>query len=373
MTGTDIHDALHFVGHSVEVPNLDPAGFESRVRRARTRRTATRVGGAALVLATVVTGGMAVASWAPGGAKESPPAVDDPNVLEDFSWDNRQLMLVMDGRLMVTAPEDSGEVRDTGVAVGVLLQADGPFATVVTPDGDVRLLILNSSGEVVNSDDDYAGEPVRKAWAPHDGSAFAFVGESGDTDVRRPGDDEPSLLVPGVAPEVAALDMYGDGNLVFAWAEGRRLSVTTPDGEIQTGNAFFDITDIDIAGPTMAVQTDDGVEIHDLDGKLRYGSLGGRVGALSTDGHWYASGSTQLNLDEGMTRGLWLVNATQGTVEDFPLGGTGPVTDVWWQDEDRFFVQVADAGSTLYDCSVSAFACQAVLSSSTLTIQLPED
>ena len=47
MTNTDIHDALHSVGHSVEVPNLDAAGFATRVRRVRTRRTATRVGGAA--------------------------------------------------------------------------------------------------------------------------------------------------------------------------------------------------------------------------------------------------------------------------------------------------------------------------------------
>ena len=316
------------------------------------------------MLATVVTGGLATASWLPGSAEDTSPAVDDPDLIEDFAWDGRQLMLVMDGRLMVTAGEDSGELRDTGVAVSDLLQTDGPTATVVTPDGDVRVLVVNSSGEVMNSRDDYAGGPVRHAWAPHTGGGFAFVGESGDIELQLARGDGPTPLVAGVAPEVAALDLYGDdGDVVFAWAEGRRLSVITPGGVVRTDDAFFDITDIDIAGPTMAVQTDDGVEIHDLDGTLRHGSLGGRVGALSTDGHWYASGSTQRNLDEGMTRGLWLVNATQGTVEDFPLGGTGPVTDVWWwQDEDRFFVEVADDGSTLYDCSVSAHACRAVLS-----------
>jgi hypothetical protein len=372
MTTTEIRDVLHSVGHTVEVPSPDPAAFEARVRRVRTRRTASRAGGAALVLATVVAGTIGFASWTSGGAKDTPPAVDDPNVVQDFSWDGRQLMLVMDGRLMVTAADDAGAVRDTGVAVSELLQTDGPFATVVTPDGDVRVLVLDGSGHVVSGDDDLQGS-VRQAWAPHDGSAFAFVGESGDTVLRVAGDDQPSLLVPGVTPEVAALDMYGGGNVVFAWAEGRRLSVRTPEGDVRTGEAFFDITDIDIAGATMAVQTDDGVEIHELDGKLRHGSLGGRVGALSTDGHWYASGSTQRNLDEGMTRGLWLVNATQGTVEDFPLGGTGPVTDVWWQDQDRFLVQVAEDGSTLYDCSVSAYACRAVLSSRTRTIELPQD
>lgn len=372
MTNTDIHDALHSVGHSVEVPNLDPAGFATRVRRVRTRRTATRVGGAALVLATVVTGGIAVASWLPGGAEDTSPVVDDPNVVDDFSWDNRQLMLVVDGRLVVTAPQDAGEVRGAGVPVERLLETHGPFATVLTPEGGVRLLVVNSSGEVKRSQDLEEG-PVRAAWSPGGGGGLAFVTESGDTRVQPTGEDEPSQLLPDVAPDVAALATFGNGNVVFAWAEGSKLWVTTPAGDVATSEATFDITDIDIAGPTMAVQTDDGVEIHDLDGKLRYGSLGGRVGALSTDGHWYASGSTQLNLDEGMTRGLWMVNATQGTIEDFPLGGTGPVTDVWWLDEDRFFVQVDDDGSTLYDCSVSAFACQAVLSSPTRTVELAQD
>jgi hypothetical protein len=320
----------------------------------------------------VVTGGIAVASWLPGGAEDTSPVVDDPNVVDDFSWDNRQLMLVVDGRLVVTAPQDAGEVRGAGVPVERLLETHGPFATVLTPEGGVRLLVLNGSGEVKRSQNLEEG-PVRAAWSPGGGGGLAFVTESGDTRVQPTGEDEPSQLLPDVAPDVAALATFGNGNVVFAWAEGSKLWVTTPAGDVATSEATFDITDIDIAGPTMAVQTDDGVEIHDLDGKLRYGSLGGRVGALSTDGHWYASGSTQLNLDEGMTRGLWMVNATQGTIEDFPLGGTGPVTDVWWLDEDRFFVQVDDDGSTLYDCSVSAFACQAVLSSPTRTVELAQD
>ena len=54
MTGTDIRETLHAIGTSVDVPSLDHAAFQGRVRRTRTRRTASRVGGAALALATVV-------------------------------------------------------------------------------------------------------------------------------------------------------------------------------------------------------------------------------------------------------------------------------------------------------------------------------
>ena len=90
--------------------------------------------------------------------------------------------------------------------------------------------------------------------------------------VTSPGQAEPTRLpLPdGPAPTVAALESFGDGNLVFASADGTGLRVTTPDGThvVETGAAA---TDIDVAGPTIAYQTADGVQFHGLDGELRAG------------------------------------------------------------------------------------------------------
>ena len=93
-----------------------------------------------------------------------------------------------------------------------------------------------------------------------------------------------------------ALDMYGDGNVVFAWADGRRLSVRTPDGDVRTGEA----SSTSPYGPrraTMAVQTDDR---RGTRRPRRQAPVGAWVAASapSRRGHWYAPGSTQRTVDE---------------------------------------------------------------------------
>ena len=111
------------VGHAVDVPDPRPTGFETRVRRARTRRTTTRVGGAALVLATVVAGGHRHRLVGAGEAKDTPPAVDDPNARRGLLL-GRPTADARDGRSVDGHGRDrtTGAVRDTGVAVSELLQ-----------------------------------------------------------------------------------------------------------------------------------------------------------------------------------------------------------------------------------------------------------
>ena len=232
--------------------------------------------------------------------------------------------------------------------------------------------MLNDSVQVV--DEDQAIGPVERAWAARQGGAIAYVDQSGSTYVWPTGADAPTPLPLDTAPEVATVEVFGDGEIVFASAEGRTLSVIDPQGDVHIVETAAEITDIDIGGPTIAVQTEAGVEIHDLDGDLRYPATGSLMGALSPDGHWYVSGSSRADLDEGPGPTLRLVNATSGEVEPFLVQATGPVSDVWWQDEYRFLVIVGEHPRDLYSCTVSSRSCDSMsLHDETGTLQLPKD
>ncbi len=394
MTATDIRETLHEIGQRLDVPTVDHAAFEGRVRRARTRRTAGRAGVAALALATVTAAGVGVTSWAPWRAADGPtPAVDgaddpnDPNDFQGLEWGPSQIAFTTEGLVTITDKGDPSQVRGTGIIASRILASRGEVSYVVGGEGHVFQLVLRNDGSLFLRDD-FSGGPVQDAWASTYGSTVAYVDAAGRLLLTRAGQTDPTQveLPGGATPSVAAVADVGT-DVVFASAVDGGIRVTTfavvddgttdgtrlePAGS-RTGVTSFPATGIDIAGPTIAVQTDDGVEIHDLDGDLRYGNIGGGVGALSTDGHWYASGSTQADLDAGMSRGLWLVNARQEAIDSFPLGGEGPVLQVLWRDEDEFLVVTGGEVRTLYDCSVSSGACQERLTDDTNTLELPEN
>jgi hypothetical protein len=374
MTGTDIRETLHAIGSSVDVPSLDHAAFQGRVRRTRTRRTASRVGGAALALATVV-GAAGVVSWAPWQRDATPaPSVDggddtgayDP--IAGLEWSPSQISFTTEGLLTITDKDDPARTQGTGIIASRVLASRSWSSYVLGDQDHVFDFAVNNDGTLFRKKD-VSRAPVGGAWADGETDGVAYADESGRVLVTSPGQAKPTRLqLPdGPAPSVAALESFGDGNLVFASADGTGLRVTTPDGThvVETGAAA---TDIDVAGPTIAYQTADGVQFRGLDGELRLGPVGSVLGALSPDGHSYVSVP-----DVSGAGRLSLVNASTGAVAAFPLDGKDPVLDVWWQNDGRFYVVTGSDTRILYDCSMSRRICQQRLVDDSGTLALPQD
>lgn len=378
MTGTDIREALRTIGEDVDVPAVDPVGFHGRVRQVRRRRTAMRAGVG--VLAFAVVAGIGVAVLAPRSDRDLPPSDGPAKSAVDLSWNNTDLVMGLREGLALVSPGDAAGLQELDLPSARLLEEHGPFLTYLDPDGMVRMALVNSRGRVFT---DGVGQnprvygPVVRAWAARGGGAVAYVDPDGATYVWPNTADDPTEIPLGSAPEVATVAVHGDGEVLFVSAEGRTLSITALGGDTTSVEAAAEITDIDVGDHTMSVQTTSGVEIRDLDGGLRFPASGTHSGALSDDGHWYAAVSDRTDLADGPAPAVRLLNTNSGALEKFLVPAIGPVTDVWWQDEDRFIMMVGSAatsGRRLLVCTVSAWSCDlANVNDQTATMRLPQD
>jgi hypothetical protein len=365
MTATDIRQALRSIGDGVDVPGVDPESFQGRVRQARRRRTGVRAGVGALALAVVM--GVGVTAWSPWDRTEEPaPATNggdtdtiDPSRLD---WARDQIVVLVDGEVRVTDAARPDRLLDSGVEGDRLLSAQ-PLGALVQRDDVVTDYGLYGDGGAYGPENET--HDVQRAWADHDSRAYAYLDASGE--VRLAGlTDEPTTVETGSsqAPDIAALQIYGDGQWVLASAEGTGLRISTADTTpyVDLGSAA---EALDVEGSTIAYQGADHVQFLSLQGHLRTSADVGPVGALAPSGQWYAATTTGQHA-------LVLVDTTTGAEEPFPLVSDGTVRDVWWLDEERFYVVVDSGVRSVFECRMRDRSCRTRLVDRTSTLQLPQ-
>ena len=322
---TDIRDTLHDIGTSVAPPPVDRGAFDRRVRRVRRSRRLAR---AAVATAGVAAAGVAAWLVAPGGNSGQPDLVTDRPTGDLPASSPEVLAFAQHDRLFLSTPDSPMLGVDTGIGVEEIVAR--------VPDGVVYLDDVLHRRDL-GSDTDLGTSPLPRG---------AMVWDVG-------------------------VDRW------VSWQDGS-LELHTDEASYDI-EPYFHATEVELAGNTMAVVTDDGTEVWSaVTGQRLQGSLGGSTAALSPDGRWVASGANDLNLDDGMSHGLWLADTRKDRVRDVRFGDdTGPVTDIWWADDQRFFVVVSTnaAGQllhTLYECTVEG-GCHTRIEDESGTLELPKD
>jgi hypothetical protein len=367
---TDIRETLHDIGSAVAPPLLDRAAFEGRVRRVRRHRRLARAAVATAALATV-----GVAAWlvAPGGPGTEPDLATDPDHVT--TGGTSVLVFAEHGRITTTSPYRPMLEIDSGVPVEEVLGPVNDGVLFKEPDGRMTWRQVHPDGAVDMSGLAYGTtEPV--SWAGVDPSRTTLWYVDLRNGLHR------MDLATGQQTKVGQLDGQA---MVLAVGTDRWVEQVGDVLTLHTGDASYDVRpafralDAYLAGDVLAVVTDDGTEVFSAaDGKRLVGSLGGSEAALSPDGRWVASGANDADHDLGMSYGLWLFEAGADQVRDVGFGDdTGPITDIWWADDERFLAVVETSADgqlihTLYECTVDG-GCQTRIEDESGTLELPRD
>lgn len=363
MTDTEIRDALTEISGAVDVPTVDRIEFQARVRSARRRRTAGRVGAAvgAMVAASVL---VVVAMSRPGGGASGPEVAEAPSGAPIVG-------AVVDGRLVILG--DDG-VQSTDVAArSVLGVVDG------------EIVLVDHTGALVGVPTDAAGRPGEADRLFAGRADYAWLDEARGVvtiqDARTrllsrslaglPSTDGTWTVVRGPGPNVAVGrdDVWVDTDGFTFTLHGDRAV----DLEAGTG-----IEGIGLAGDTLVVKNESGVQFFDAgDGTRRIGNLGGAFGSLSPDGTTYAAVSGATEAANDMNPRAFLMDTTTGRESALTGIPADQVTrgDVAWADADTVVVVTADGQDlgderTLWECAASSRICTSAYVDPTGTLQL---
>ncbi len=370
MTSHDLAQTLSAVHDAVPVPPVDEVAFRARVREARRRRTATRTLTAAAAVAAIATGVGLVAPWSgtgPSADPAGPAGVDrsaDPAAVpaEAFAY-------VLDGSVVTLTA--SGETVDTGIEAEEVLGVDAEQVVVIADESQVLSFPFGAGGELGPGRPVLDG-PVQRAALSKDHQRIAWV-DLDDVlhlaDLPDRGAARADESVPLLAEQTRLVAV--DGN---HWIEdeGDRLSLRYPNQSFEV----VPVTDPDsaeLAGPVLAVQGAEGVELFDAtDGSPRVtGVTGGAVGALAPDGSTYVTGTTDADVDRGVAPGLELLDAEDGSVRTVQGPDFAFVLDVSWTGSTFWALVSRSAGEALLECSAQTATCEARVTVTPDAISLP--
>lgn len=337
MTRTDITTALSEVRDAVEAPPVDRVAFQARVRAERRRRTTGRAG-TALAGVAAVSLVAAMTIGLPGGPTDGGGTTVVSGPPQELAEPTYMTGLVVDGRLVLGGP--AGYV-ETDVAASTVewvmddavLVTDARGALVVVPFGNSGLPMpqrrfypgtaahvwVDEASGYVAVQDDATGELLQ--W--HAGGSWTPMEPS-----------EQDLVLIGDLPAGDLRLESGPDGLTLHHASGVR-----PIG------ADGGVTDLDLAGDTLAVESVQDLRFFDTASGRRTLILGGTGttggGALSPDGTSYAA-------TVGVE--LVLVDPRSGRVTDVggPDGGLG---EIFWTAPDTFVGVARGEGTrSLWEC-----------------------
>ena len=367
MTSHDLAQTLSAVHDAVPVPPVDEVAFRARVREARRRRTATRTLTAAAAVAAIATGVGLVAPWSgtdPSADPAGPAGVDrsaDPAAVpaEAFAY-------VLDGSVVTLTA--SGETVDTGIEAEEVLGVDDDQVVAIADESRVLVFPVDADGQL-GPGRAVVDEPVQRAVLSKDHRRIAWVGLDDTLRLGDLGSSAVDITMPLLAEQTGLVAV--DGN---HWIEdeGDRLSLRYP-------NQSFEVVPVanpdsaELAGPVLAVQGAEGVELFDAtDGSPRVtGGTGGAVGALAPDGSTYVTGTTDADVDRGMTPGLELLDAEDGSVRTVQGPDFAFVLDVSWTGSTFWALVSRSAGEALLECSAQTATCEVRVTVSPDAISLP--
>lgn len=315
MSPTDLRTSLTSVSDAVPVPAPDLAALESRVTRARRRRTAVRSAGAAAAVVLVAAGSTLL------GDRSERPQPADPVVppVEAVA-----VPVTVDGELAY---------------VGTSLERTGLRVTDVVGTTTAGTVVLGSDGELVRVDGERVtplANGVRRAFLDGD----AVVRQDRDGTIAWSGGTPP-------APPEAGDQLVGAGTGRYVVSRGSALYAVDAEGAHRLWYAPSDEPSVlhlpvDVGGDRVAVRADDELTVFAADG-LHSGTVGGgvRLGALAPDGSAYA------RTGEG-GRGLQLLDPR--ALDAAPVRGpVGRVVDLRWDGTD--LLVVASGGHALWRCA----------------------
>ncbi len=363
----DIRETLHDIGDTVVPPAVDHSAFEGRVRRARRRRSTSRLATAA---ASVVVVGVTAWLVSPGGGDGRPELAADPS--EEAP--SGVLAFEQEGTLHLSArrPDIVGTSRDTGILVEEVVAQVPGGVVYVGPESHVMQVYIVGE-RVVGEPRDLAGPgPVQWAAVDATDTSLWFVDLRNVLHRRAvgsPTDDSIDQLTAATTVLAVGVDSWVDT------VDGERLVLHTPEGNHPIVPRSKPLSAA-IGGTTLAVRTVDQTWFWSLtDGQPIAGSTGLGTTALSPDGRLLASGSDDLDRDAGV-QGLYVdeIRAELSHPVTLP-DDTGPVIDIWWENNRRFFVVVETSAEgrlihTLYECVVGS-GCEYRIEDETGTLQLP--
>ncbi|MGH3345951.1 MAG: WD40 repeat domain-containing protein [Nocardioides sp.] len=277
MTGTDVREALHEIGHGVAAPPIDRLAFQAEVRRERRRRAAGRVvvaGAAAACLALAVS--VAGDLFPERSARPASPVTSTPQTGEVGGV----VYAVVDGRLVAWDGASAtrldpveGLLGSTQEGVWAVDRDSRVVSTLVVDDPEGPLPAGFAEGESP------VEGAVQSAALSDDGRYLAWVTLDEEVVVYDLAADEVAWKVDGSGGDSRYLvDVTADGVLISDWNE---LTVWRPDG---SG------TDVQPTGGTS------GLESQLTPGRLLVSGSGGDSTLFALDG----SGARELRSFEGV-------------------------------------------------------------------------
>ncbi len=368
MTGHDLAQTLAAVHDAVPVPPIDDLAFRARVREARRRRTAVRAVTAAATVAAVGAGVGLLAPWPGSGPSTDPagPAGVDRSADPAAVVPGERFAYVLDGSVVTLGT--SGETVDTGIEAEEVLGVDDDQVVAIADESRVLVFPVDADGQL-GPGRAVVDEPVQRAVLSKDHRRIAWVGLDDTLRLGDLGSSAVDITMPLLAEQTGLVAV--DGN---HWIEdeGDRLSLRYP-------NQSFEVVPVanpdsaELAGPVLAVQGAEGVELFDAtDGSPRVtGGTGGAVGALAPDGSTYVTGTTDADVDRGMTPGLELLDAEDGSVRTVQGPDFAFVLDVSWTGSTFWALVSRDAGEALLECSAQTATCEARVTVSPGALTLP--
>jgi hypothetical protein len=332
MMNTEIRQGLSDLREAVDVPPLDPSGFDARVRHHRRRRLAGRIAAGVATLTIVAV----VAAAAPAVLHRSSPTpvaapASDPGV-----------PVTLDGRVELVGSD--GTVTDTGLRGTPVGRIDG------------RLVVLDGHQLIGLADDPITG--VASAYVGEEGATYqttdgriVFTGTGGQSSAQ----DEGTLLA---AADPAYVADAGDGPVIHESGGLHPIELGSDGARVRADR-------VEAGGDTVVFVADGGVQVFDTSGVRRDGFLGGTTGALSGDGTTYAFAPSADELAGGMSAGLVRYDTSTGAHQRVPL--QDPAVTLAWYDRVPYVVTEAQHVRTLWRC---ADTCARVLTDGSGTLTL---
>ncbi len=218
MTGTDVRDTLHEIGHGVVAPELDRLAFQAEVRRERRRRTGGRVLVAGAAAACV--GGIAAlaAGVLPGSAGLPGPPVAGSAATGEVGG---VVYAIVDGRLTAW---DGVAATPLGQVEGLLGSTQEQVWAIDTESRIVASAVVDDPegprpAGFTDEDVPFDG-PVQSAALSDDGRFLAWVELDQTVVVHDLKSGVSAFQVDGGGGDNrAVLDVSADGVLVADWNE----------------------------------------------------------------------------------------------------------------------------------------------------------
>jgi hypothetical protein len=364
MNDTEIREALSAVGDAVEVPVPDAVGFGARVRAERRRRGAGR---AAVVAVAAAAAGVVVALGVGGiGGADDPDRRGD-SASPPVAAPGGDLPVRLDGRLALVRGD--GTVQRSGLRVEEVVGRTAEGVVVVDDDSVVLVVPLGRDGGF-GRPRELLGEPVQQVLLDKSGLVMAFVDLDETLHVREVGAGS-DLFTHDLGKNSQRL-LAVDGTRWLQALGSRSLSLHDGSDAGTVVDVAFGFSDAELAGQTLAVVTDDGVELFESwNGAQRFGSLGAEVGSLSPDGTAVATVTGIDSIDRGMSDEAWLIDAFSGELATLSGYDGGPAIDVAWVDDDEFAVHAGAGQDELWVCSTETRSCGLRLSAEVNALRLP--